>query len=254
MLVSVVTVSFNAANTIAYTLQSVAEQSHADIEHIVIDGGSTDDTQKIVSQFPHVAKVISEPDCGLYDAMNKGWRCAQGGLVGWLNADDLFADSGAVSRIAEAAKGGAPLIAGSVDMVADDDTSRVIRRYSSQKFNPRWLHYGYAPPHPGFYIRRAVLDAIGGYDLEFHLAADFDLIARAIYRERLDYKLVADTIVKMRVGGRSSGIKSNLLMLDEVYRSCKKNGIPTNRALMLYRYAHKAMQYLQRPTSGLKST
>lgn len=254
MRVSVVTVSFNAASTIADTLQSVAEQSHTDIEHIIVDGGSTDDTLKIVSQFPHVATVISESDRGLYDAMNKGWRHAKGDLVGWLNADDLFADPDAVSRIAKAAKGGAPLIAGGVDMVAEDDTNRVIRRYSSQKFSPRWLHYGYAPPHPGFYIRRAVLDEIGGYDLQFPLAADFDLIARAIYREKLGYKLVADTFVKMRLGGRSSGIKSNLLMLDEVYCSCKKNGIPTNRALMLYRYVHKAMQYLQRPASGSKST
>lgn len=254
MLVSVVTVSFNAASTIADTLRSVAEQSHADIEHIIVDGGSTDDTQKIVKRFAHVAQAISEPDRGLYDAMNKGWRRAQGDLVGWLNADDLFAGPDAVSRIAEAAKRGAPVIAGGVDMVAADDTNRVIRRYSSQKFTPHWLHYGYAPPHPGFYIRRAVLDEIGGYDLEFPLAADFDLIARAIYREKLDYKLVADTLVKMRVGGRSSGIKSNLMMLEEVYRSCKKNGIPANRALMLYRYVHKAMQYLQRPTGSSKST
>lgn len=253
MLVSVVTVSFNAASTIADTLQSVAEQSHTDIEHIIVDGGSTDDTQKVVKRFAHVAKVIAEPDRGLYDAMNKGWRHAQGDLVGWLNADDLFADPDAVGRIVQAAKGRAPIIAGGVDMVAEDDTNRVIRRYSSQKFNPRWLRYGYAPPHPGFYIRRAVLNEIGGYDLAFPLAADFDLIARAIYREKLDYRLVADTLVKMRVGGRSSGIKSNLMMLEEVYRSCKKNGIPTNRALMLYRYAHKAMQYLQPPTTGSNS-
>jgi glycosyltransferase involved in cell wall biosynthesis len=242
--VSIITPSLNAAGTIADTLQSVAEQVHPNLEHIVIDGGSRDATLGIVGQFAHVSKVVSERDDGIYDAMNKGWRMASGDLVGWLNADDMLAGRHAVTRIVDAAADGTPIVAASIDMVDPLDTSRVIRRYSSAEFSPAWLRYSYAVPHPGFYIRRDVLERIGGYDLQFPLAADFDLIARAIYREKVPYKLLSDIVVRMRIGGRSSGVKAALLMLDEVYRSCKKNGIPTNRLLMLFRYIHKAKQYL----------
>ena len=252
MRVSVITVCFNAAETIRDTLESVAAQLHPDVEHIVVDGLSTDATLQIVSEYPHVARVVSERDCGLYDAMNKGAALATGDMIGWLNADDLLASPLALAHIARAGEG-APVVAAGVNMVDARDTALVIRRYASSSFSLKWLRYGYAVPHPGFYIRRDVLERIGGYDLRYPLAADFDLIARALHRERIPYVLLSEVVVLMRMGGRSFGVKAALRMLEEVYQSCRRNGISTNRLLMLYRYGHKALQYFGRRDPEVRS-
>ena len=230
--------------TIGETLDSVARQTHPDVEHIIIDGASTDDTLEVVSRYPHVSKVVSEKDQGLYDAMNKGARLATGDYVSWLNADDMLSSPTTLARLASAAGSRPSILAANVDMVDPVHTERVRRHYRVSDFHPGWLRYGYALAHPGFHIRRDVLERIGGFDLQFPLAADFDLIARAIYREKEPYVLIDEVAVRMRLGGNSHGLKSMLLMLDEVYRSCRGNGIPTNRVLMLYRYVHKALQYL----------
>lgn len=251
---TIVTAVRNMASTIEDTLSSVAMQSHPNIEHIIVDGLSTDGTLDIVSRFPHVARVISEKDAGLYDAMNKGARAAKGDYVSWLNADDMLAGPDAVARLAKAAEGRPALIAASVDMVDPEDTHRVRRHYGVKGFNLGWLRYGYAVPHPGVHIRRDVLERIGGYDLQFKLASDFDLIARALFRERESYVLEDQVVVRMRMGGQSYGLKSTVQMLDEVYRSCRKNGIPTNRLIMLYRYVHKATQYVRKSNSSESAT
>lgn len=245
---TIITAVRNMADTIGDTLESVASQTHVDIEHIIIDGASTDRTLDVVARFPHVARVISEKDDGLYDAMNKGAKVATGDYVSWLNADDMLSAPTTLATIAAAALARPPLVAASVDMVDPVHTHHVKRHYGVASFNLGWLRYGYAVPHPGFHIRRDVLKRIGGFDLQFPLAADFDLIARAIYREKEPYILLNETVVRMRMGGSSHGLRSMVLMLDEVYKSCRKNGIPTNRILMLYRYFHKAMQYVQKPS------
>lgn len=247
---SIVTAVRNMADTIGDTLRSVASQSHSDIEHIVVDGLSTDGTLDVVARFPHVARIISESDRGLYDAMNKGARAATGEYVSWLNADDMLSDPTALEKVVKAAERRPAVVAASVDMVDPVDTQKVNRRYSVRGFNPRWLRYGYAVPHPGFHIRRDVLERLGGFDLQFPLAADFDLIARAIHGEQESYVLLDEVVVRMRMGGHSYGLRSMLRMLEEVHASCRKNNIPTNRALMLYRYVHKALQYVQKPTQG----
>lgn len=251
---TIVTAVRNMASTIEDTLSSVAMQSHPDIEHIIVDGLSTDGTLDIVSRFPHIARVISERDAGLYDAMNKGARAAKGDYVSWLNADDMLAGPDAISRLARVAEKRPALIAASVDMVDPKDTRRVRRHYGVRGFDLGCLRYGYAVPHPGVHIRRDVLERIGGYDLQFKLAADFDLIARALSRERESFVLEDGVVVRMRMGGHSYGLKSMVRMLDEVYRSCRKNGIRTNRLIMLYRYAHKATQYVRKPNSSGSAT
>lgn len=251
---TIVTAVRNMAGTIEDTLSSVAMQTYPDIEHIIVDGLSTDGTLDIVSRFPHVTHVISEEDAGLYDAMNKGARVARGDYVSWLNADDMLADPEAIGRLADVAEGRPALIAASVDMVDPIYTQRVKRHYGVKGFNRNWLRYGYAVPHPGVHIRRDVLERIGGFDLQFKLASDFDLIARALFKERESYVLVDQVAVRMRMGGHSYGWKSMLRMLDEVYRSCRKNGIPTNRLIMLYRYLHKATQYVRKSNSSGPAT
>lgn len=244
MRISVVTVCYNAAETIGDTLRSVAEQTYPDVEHIIVDGASKDRTLEVVHRYSHRMTVVSEPDKGLYDAMNKGWRMATGDIVGWLNADDMLADPEALGRIAAAFTPERPIVAGSIDMVDAVHTDRVRRRYSADGFDPSWLKYGYAPPHPGFYIQRSLLERIGGYDLRYPLAADFDLIARAIHRENIPFTTLPDVVVKMRVGGLSGSFRSRMRMWNETLDSCRRNGVPTNRGLMMLKFARKAFQYV----------
>ena len=176
---SIITVSYNSASTIADTLRSVAEQSHLGIEHLVIDGASKDATLQIVrTHGAHVARVISEPDNGIYDAMNKGLALATGDYVGFLNADDLFATSQAVAQLAQAATSGADAVFGDLVYVAAREVNRVIRRWHSGEFQPSRLRFGWMPPHPTFYVKRSLLPELGGFDTSLRQAAQHEVIVR----------------------------------------------------------------------------
>jgi glycosyltransferase involved in cell wall biosynthesis len=229
-------------------LQSVAAQDYPDVEHIIVDGGSTDGTLDAVRQFgSHAAKVISEPDKGLYDAMNKGWKLATGEFVGYLHADDVFADESCVRRIAERAlTSSAGAIAGDVDIVRENDIDHVVRHYSAQSFRLNWLRHGYAPPYPGYYVRRSVYDRVGGYDLRYPLASDFDFIARMLYVERLGWDTLHYTLVKMRQGGASSNLAANFKMYREVVDACRRHGISGGYLTVASKYLSKPLQYFRR--------
>jgi len=242
MRISVVTAAYNAEATIEDTLRSVAEQTHPDVEHIVVDGNSRDRTAEIVRAYPQV-RLISEPDRGLYDAMNKGWRAATGDVVGWLNADDMFASPKALATIAAAKAPDIDIVAASIEMVDADDLTKVRRRYTAARFEPSWLRFGHAPPHPGFYISLAAMRRVGDYDLRYRLAADFDLMARAIHTDRLRYVALPDVVVKMRLGGVSDGIRAKVNGFEEVLSSCRELGIRTSRPRMALKFLRKATQY-----------
>jgi glycosyltransferase involved in cell wall biosynthesis len=241
--ISVITVCFNGATTIADTLDSIASQSHDDIEYIFVDGGSTDETIEIVRNHPvRVAKLISEPDKGLYDAMNKGWRLATGEYVGFLHADDLFADSAAIARIAAAATGAGPnvgAISADVDIVRQDDVNRVVRHYGAKTFNLSRLKTGYAPPYPGFFVRRKAYDVVGDYDLRYPLASDFDFIVRLLHVHKFEWKCVDHVLVKMREGGISSNPRAVWTMYLEVIDACKRHGIKTGYLTVATKYLSK---------------
>jgi glycosyltransferase len=206
MKVSVITVCFNSAKTVADTLQSVASQTHADIEHLVIDGGSGDQTLNIVrEQGHHVARVVSEPDFGIYDAMNKGIALATGDLVGFLNADDVFASPASVNRIATVAQTTeADAIYGDLVYVRADDTRAIVRRWRSGEFRRSRLSFGWMPPHPTFYVRRTLLQQVGGFDTRLRIAADYDLILRCLTQPRCRVAYVPEVLVRMRMGGASN--------------------------------------------------
>jgi glycosyltransferase involved in cell wall biosynthesis len=246
MKVTIVTVSFNAKNTIGHTLRSVQTQTHPDIEHIVIDGGSTDGTQDVVVEHgAHLARFVSERDDGLYDAMNKGWKIATGDLIGYLHADDYFSDDTCVSRIAALAEtSNADIILGDVDIVAPDNLSRTIRVYSARDFSPVWIEQGDMPPYPGLYVRRSVFERHGGYDLQFRISADFDFVARMLYVHKLSYAILPYTLVKMRWGGLSTRWPwGPLKMLRDVYRACRKNGVPATPVSIAQKYLRKIRQF-----------
>ncbi|MEJ0067153.1 MAG: glycosyltransferase family 2 protein [Caulobacteraceae bacterium] len=180
MKISVVTVCRNSAKTIGRTLESFFAQDHEDRELIVVDGASTDETLSIVKSFPaDRMTLISEPDAGLYDAMNKGLRTFTGDAVGFLNSDDRFHDHRALSAIAAGLED-ADIVYGDLDVVAPDDEGRVVRRWRSTPFRPGAFRYGWMPPHPTFYCRRPVVKRTGLFDPRYRIASDYDFMLRAM--------------------------------------------------------------------------
>jgi glycosyltransferase len=212
MKVSIITVAYNSAATIANTLASVAEQTHADIEHIVIDGRSTDATMAIVEQHrAGLAHVVSEPDLGIYDAMNKGIALATGRIVGFLNADDVLNDADAVASIAAAAAASADVVYADLVYVRNDDLRRVVRRWRSGAFHRSRLRFGWMPPHPTFYVRRSLLQEIGGFDTSLRIAADYDLMLRCLARPATTVAYLPQVVVRMRTGGVSNATLASMM-------------------------------------------
>lgn len=228
MRVSIITVAFNSAGTIADTLRSVAEQTHEEIEHLIIDGASSDGTLSIVqSMRARVSRVVSAPDQGIYDAMNKGLRLATGELVGFLNADDVLAGPGVISRIASAAQqSGADALFGDLVYVRGDDLSSVVRLWRSGHFSRARLRFGWMPPHPTFYVRRARLADIGEFDTTLRIAADYDFMLRCLARDDVTVAYVPGVLVRMRVGGASNrSLRALLRKSTEDLRALRRSNV-----------------------------
>lgn len=205
MKISIITVCFNSAATIADTLRTVDAQTWPDIEHWIIDGGSTDDTLRIVDEHRQPWRhVLSEADRGIYDAMNKGIARATGDYIGFLNADDLFASDHAVAALAKRAAEGTDVVYGDLVYVSAKDTRWIIRYWRSGSFEPARLHQGWMPPHPTVYIRKAVLQQVGGFDTSLTVAADYDLMMRCLVRHQATAAHVPEVLVLMRIGGLSN--------------------------------------------------
>ena len=228
MRVSIITVVRDSVDTIGSTLASVSEQTHREIEHIVVDGGSTDGTVDVIERHrDHLVKFISEPDQGTYDAMNKGLRLATGDAVGFLNADDVFTSSSVVSHIAEAlAPAHVDACHANVVYVSRNDPTRVIRYWRSRPYQPGLFETGWMPAHPSFYVKRWVYEKYGGFDSEFQLQADFDLAMRLIAVHGIRTSFVPEVWVRMNWGGLSNRSLANVLRGNlEAYRICRKNGL-----------------------------
>jgi len=206
MRITVITVCFNSAGTLGDALASVAAQQGVEVEHLIIDGGSTDGTQDVVARFPHVARLVSERDNGIYDAMNKGLSLATGDVVGFLNADDMLAGNDVLSHVvaALAAEPSADAAYGDLIYVSHADVSRLVRDWRSGTFKRSRLAFGWMPPHPTFYARRQVLQEVGGFDTRLRIAADYDLMLRVLTRPQARAVYVPRVLVKMRTGGASN--------------------------------------------------
>jgi glycosyltransferase len=228
MKISIITVAYNSAATIADTLASVASQTHPDIEHIVIDGASRDATLEVVrAHGAHVARVVSEPDAGIYDAMNKGLRLASGELVGFLNADDMFAHAGVVALIAQAAERNpaADAVYGDLVYVRADRPDQVLRQWRSGKFSPSRLRFGWMPPHPTFYVRSDRLEGLGLFNTSMRIAADYDFMLRCLSRPQAQATYIQEILVRMRAGGASNrSLKAVVNKSREDLRALRQNG------------------------------
>lgn len=243
MKVSIITVCFNSDKTIYRTLESVANQSYGLIEHIVIDGNSKDQTKDIVKNFEHVELLLSEPDNGIYDAMNKGIKLATGDIVGILNSDDFFTRDTVVEEIVkEFDTYSLDALYADVQFVSERNLDKVVRYYSSADWNVNKLKYGFMPAHPSFYVRRKFFDSLGFYNTSYSISADFDLLVRFLKKSDLKYKYIKSPLVTMLSGGVStSGLKSKYILSREILRSCRDHGIKSNWLYMVYRIGLKSM-------------
>jgi glycosyltransferase involved in cell wall biosynthesis len=245
MLISIITAVYNGAGSIAQTLDSVARQDHDSIEHIVVDGASTDSTLATVrARGERVARLISEPDKGVYDAFNKGLRAATGDAVAFLNCGDTYVSSAVVSRMAaELSNDGIEAVFGDVSIVDAEDDTRIVRRYTSKRFRPRRMAFGLMPAHPTLFLRRAVYQAVGEYDTQFRIAGDFELCLRVFARRTTRYGYVAEPLVRMRRGGLSNrGWRSKFEITREMRRACAMNGVRTNYAKLCLRFPLKILE------------
>lgn len=229
MKISVITVSYNSENTIADSIRSVASQSHPYIEHLVIDGLSTDDTVSVVEANRHKNLLFSsEPDAGIYDAMNKGLSRATGEIIGFLNADDFFADVDVLASIAKAFEADQCVEACFGDLVyVTQDNRRVVRHWKSRPYVKGIFAHGWCPAHPTFYIRRTALGRLGQFDLNYRLAADVEFMMRYLELGELKALYIPRIQVRMRIGGATNKSWRNIVRQNcEILRALKKNRLP----------------------------
>lgn len=238
MKISIITISYNSALTIGETLNSVKNQIQNNIEHIIIDGNSTDNTLKICNQFPHISKTISEPDKGVYDAFNKGLKLATGEVVGFLNSDDIFYDKHSLQIIATSFDDQIDCVFGNLDYINAE--GKIVRKWRSKPYRKGDFSKGWMPAHPTFYCRKSIYDQLGGYDNSFNIAGDFELMLRFLEKNNIRSKYIDKTLVKMMAGGLSNnGISSKTKIIKEEKRAFQQNKIDFS----VFKYfLHKALK------------
>ena len=248
MKISVITVCFNSARTLSRTLQSVAEQDWPNVEHVVIDGGSSDGSAGILEAFrSRLAYLVSEPDNGIYDAMNKGLAQASGDIICFLNADDQYSSSRVLSLVAsEMQEYGVEALMGDVGFSHESAPLRTVRRYRSDRFTPERLSWGWMPAHPALFLRKEVFRRVGGFKTDYRIAGDFEFIVRAFRGHTVSYRHLPEVLVRMQTGGTSTGgWRAKILLNQEVLRACRENGLRTNLFKILSKYPAKLLELIQ---------
>ena len=250
MKISIITVTFNSEKTLQDTLDSVLRQDYRNIEHIIIDGGSTDSTVDIIRAYAskttsHSVKWVSEKDHGIYDAMNKGIAMATGDVIGILNSDDYFTSYDVVSKLAKPFEDETlDAVYGDIHFIHDGEPDKVTRYYSSKIFSPFWVRFGFMPAHPSLYVRREVYQKIGPYKLDYKIGADFEIVVRMFCVHKIKSKYLNLDFVTMRNGGASTnGFHSHRLLLQEDTRACRENGIYSNQFLIALKYLYKLFEF-----------
>ena len=245
--ISVITAVFNRVDTIDHVLASIQAQTWTQIEHIVIDGVSTDgNLQVLETNRDRLAVLVREPDSGIYDALNKGLSLASGDIVGLMHSDDFYADERVLERVAETfADPAVDAVYGDLDYVAKDNPSRIIRRWRSGAYSRNKLAWGWMPPHPTLYLRRRVIDEWGVFDTRFRIAADYDAMLRYLAQGKIRLAYIPEVLVKMRVGGESNRSLSRILLKSrEDYATLRRNGVGGIGAL-IWKNLSKLPQFLE---------
>jgi len=253
MKISIITVCYNSEATIQDTIESVLAQTYSNIEYIIIDGASSDDTLSIINKYKDkVSKLVSEPDKGIYDAMNKGVQLATGDVIGILNSDDFFEDDDVVEAIVKCFEQNpkSDLIFGDVVFVNPSRLNKIIRHYSASHFKTWKLRFGWMPPHPATFIRKSAYQKTGLYSLEYKIAADYEMFIRLLMVNHFKLSYLNKVLVRMRAGGVStSGLNSNILLNKEIVKTCRANGIYTNIFMVLTKVPFKLLELIRKPSS-----
>jgi len=247
MTISIITITYNSAKSLQRALDSVQSQSYKDIEHVIVDGASTDGTKELIKAYAKQhqnVRWVSEKDDGIYNALNKGIRMATGDVIGFLHSDDVLYSPDSIGHIAAA------LADETVDMVYGDlqycNGGKVVRRWKSNDFNPSALKYGWMPPHPTVYVRRKVYEQVGEYDEWFRISADFDMMIR-IFKAGYRSKYIPEVLVSMETGGASNkNTKARLSKTQEDYIVLKKNNVGAGYLTVACKQLRKVRQFLRK--------
>ena len=244
--ISIITVTYNSSATIADTLKSIESQHYKNIEHIVVDGKSTDNTVEIIQSFPHVSKWISEKDAGLYDAMNKGLQMATGDIIGILNSDDVYAHEDVLENVVKHFESGeVDTLYGDLHYVNPNDLNKTVRVWRSGNFKRSNFNFGWMPPHPTFFVKRDVYQEVGLFNLSLKSAADYELMLRILYKYRFNATYLPEVLVKMRAGGVSNGsIKKRLRANKEDRLAWKMNELHPYFFTLYLKPLRKVFQFI----------
>jgi glycosyltransferase involved in cell wall biosynthesis len=217
-------------------------------EHIVIDGASSDETVQVIKSTSPSSILVSEPDGGIYDAMNKGIQLATGDIVGVLNSDDFYIGPQVLERVAAKFRhSGAGALFADLVYVRPDNLNQVVRYYSGAGFAPDKFAWGWMPPHPTFFVRRELYQRYGLFCTDYKIAADYELTARFLARHKVSYAYLPEVLVCMRTGGVSTRLSSNWILNREILRACAVNGIDTNIWKIYSKYFTKVRQLFKKP-------
>jgi glycosyltransferase involved in cell wall biosynthesis len=250
MKISIITVVYNRERTVERAIQSALNQSYKNIEYIIVDGASKDGTMEVVNKYKdRIAVVVSEKDRGMYDALNKGIQLATGDVIGILHADDEFAESTIVEKIAAYMQQHpqTDAVYGDIGFVKEDMPDKIVRYYSSAIFNTNLFKWGFMPAHPSFFCYKKFFEYYGGYRTDMDIAADFDLLVRFLRRHNLNAAYLPMMMVKMNMGGKStSGIKSTIRINRELKKILTEHKMPSSYLRLYARYFIKVQEYWKR--------
>ncbi|SFO88545.1 glycosyltransferase family 2 protein [Prevotella sp. tf2-5] len=246
--VSIITAAYNSARTLGDTMKSVLTQTYEDIEYIVVDGASEDGTQDVIRSYEPLfgdrMRWVSEPDKGIYDAMNKGIQMATGDIVGILNSDDFFTANDVIERMVAAFEDQSlDAVYGDIHFIHDGEPDKCVRYYSSKPFRPLWLRFGFMPAHPSFYCRRGVYERAGLYKTDYQIGSDYEMMVRLFLVHHINAKYLPMDFVTMRTGGASTrNVKSRLQLIKDDVRGCRENGIYTNSLMISMKFLYKIFE------------
>jgi len=246
MIVSIITACYNASSTITDTLKSIASQSYQQIEHIIIDGASIDDTEKIVKQFPHVSTFISEKDNGIYDAMNKGIDLSNGDVIGILNADDVYANDDIIAKVAALFKDeSVDAVYGDLVFVDQHQPNKITRTWKAGTYHYKQFYNGWMPPHPTFFVRKSLYLKYGKFNKMLTSAADYELMLRFLLKHKANMVYLPEIMVHMRQGGKSTAsIKNRLIANKEDHLAWKINGLKPRPFTLILKPLRKIKQFI----------
>ncbi len=248
MKISIITATYNSEKNISTCLQSVAGQTYKNIEHIIVDGGSTDKTMEIVKAFPSVTKYISEPDKGIYDALNKGVKMATNDVIGFLHSDDSMGSTDIIQKIAELfSQKNIQGVYGDLVFVHSENPDKIVRTWKSNRFDRKNIKYGWMPPHPTLYLRKEVYQKHGPFDISFKIAGDYNFMVSVMKDKEINLEYLPEIITKMRMGGVSTGsLKDILTKSKEDIRALRNNGFKFPFLILAAKNLRKLPQLLKR--------